>query len=94
MTTYVLVAYDISDNWRRLEAAERLKGMGFVRLQRSLYIARGGAALAKDAYRALMRVIDRSTDSMFVAVVPGESFEKALTHGLQSSVGEEKSRVL
>jgi len=94
MTTYVLVAYDISDNWRRFEAAERLKGMGFVRLQRSLYIARGGAALAKDAYRALMRVIDRSTDSVFVAVVPGESFEKALTHGLQSSVGEEKSRVL
>jgi CRISPR-associated protein Cas2 len=94
MTTYVIVAYDISDNWRRLEAAERLKGMGFVRLQRSLYIARGGAALAKDAYRALMRVIDRSTDSVFVAVVPGESFEKALTYGLQSSVGEEKSRVL
>jgi CRISPR-associated protein Cas2 len=94
MTTYVLVAYDISDNQRRLEAAERLKGMGFVRLQRSLYIARGGAALAKDAYRALMRVIDRSTDSVFVAVVPGESFEKALTHGLHSSVGEEKSRVL
>jgi CRISPR-associated protein Cas2 len=94
MTTYVLVAYDISDNQRRLEAAERLKGMGFVRLQKSLYIARGGAALAKDAYRALMRVIDRSTDSVFVAVVPGESFEKALIHGLQSSVGEEKSRVL
>uniref|UniRef100_A0A7J2U620 CRISPR-associated endoribonuclease Cas2 n=1 Tax=Ignisphaera aggregans TaxID=334771 RepID=A0A7J2U620_9CREN len=94
MTTYVLVAYDISDNRRRFEAAERLKGMGFVRLQKSLYIARGGSALAKDAYRALLRIIDRSTDSVFVAVVPGESFEKALTYGLQSSVGEERSRIL
>jgi CRISPR-associated protein Cas2 len=94
MTTYVLVAYDISDNRRRFEAAERLKGMGFVRLQKSLYIARGGSALAKDAYRALLRIIDRSTDSVFIVVIPGESFEKALTYGLQSSVGEERSRIL
>uniref|UniRef100_A0A7C4BBQ2 CRISPR-associated endoribonuclease Cas2 n=1 Tax=Ignisphaera aggregans TaxID=334771 RepID=A0A7C4BBQ2_9CREN len=94
MTTYVIVAYDISDNGRRSEAAERLKGLGFARIQRSLYIARGGAALAKDAYRALLRVIDRSTDSVFVAVIPSESFEKALTCGLQSNIGEERSRVL
>jgi CRISPR-associated protein Cas2 len=94
MTTYIIVAYDISDNGKRFEAAERLKGLGFMRIQKSLYIARGGSALAKDAYRALLRIIDRSTDSVFVAVIPGESFEKALTYGLQSSVGEERSRIL
>jgi len=92
--SYVIVAYDISDNGRRFEAAERLKGLGFVRIQRSLYIARGGTALAKEAFRALLRVIDRSSDSVFVIVVPRESFEKAFVHGLQSELGEDRSRVL
>ena len=92
--TYVVVAYDISDNRRRFEAAERLRGLGFIRIQRSLYFARGGGALAKDAYRALLRVIDRSRDSLFVVVLPRESFEKALIYGLQKSIGEEKSEAI
>jgi len=92
--TYVVVAYDISDNRRRFEAAERLRGLGFIRIQRSLYVARGGGALAKDAYRALLRVIDRSRDSLFVVVLPRESFEKALIYGLQKSIGEEKSEAI
>lgn len=94
MTTYVVVAYDISDNGRRYEASERLKGLGFVRIQRSLYIARGGSALAKDAYRMLLRIIDKSTDSIFVAVLPRESVEKALTYGLMHGVGDEGSRAV
>jgi CRISPR-associated protein Cas2 len=94
MTNYVIVAYDISDNSRRFEASERLKGMGFTRLQRSLYVARGGASLAKEVYRALLRIIDKSRDSLFVAVIPSESFEKAFTYRLMSRVGEEKSEVL
>jgi len=92
--TYVVVAYDISDNRRRFEAAERLRGLGFIRIQRSLYVARGGGTLAKDAYRALLRVIDRSRDSVFVIVLSRESFEKALIYGLQKSIGEEKSEAI
>jgi CRISPR-associated protein Cas2 len=94
MTSYVIVAYDISDDRKRLEASERLKGLGFTRVQKSLYVARGGYTLAKEAFRALLRVVDSSRDSLFVIVVPRESFEKAFTYKLQSELGEDRSRVL
>jgi len=92
--TYIVVAYDISSNVRRFEAAEKLKGLGFVRIQKSLYIGRGGVALAKEAYRALLRVIDKTTDSVFIVVVPREAIEKAFAYGLQNVLGDEKSKVL
>lgn len=79
---YVLVAYDISDDRRRFEACEKLKSMGFQRVQRSLYIARGGSSLAKDAARALQRIIDPARDSVVVMVVPGEIVEKAVVLGV------------
>jgi Uncharacterized ACR, COG1343. len=41
---FVVVSYDITDDKRRLEMMNRLKSMGFVRVQRSLYVARGGSA--------------------------------------------------
>ncbi|MDK6029403.1 CRISPR-associated endonuclease Cas2 [Ignisphaera sp. 4213-co] len=94
MTTYVVIAYDISDNSRRFEASEKLRGLGFVRIQRSLYIARGGYTLAKEAFRTLLRVIDRSRDSVFVVVLSKESFEKAFIHGAAVDLGEESSKIL
>ncbi|MGC8608184.1 MAG: CRISPR-associated endonuclease Cas2, partial [Vulcanisaeta sp.] len=56
---YVIVSYDISDDKRRFEIMSRLKAMGYVRVQRSLYMARGGSTLAKDTARALMRLMGR-----------------------------------
>ena len=41
---FVVVSYDITDDRRRIEIMNRLKSMGFVRVQRSMYIARGGGA--------------------------------------------------
>ena len=38
--TRVLVAYDISDDRKRLRVAEWLLAKGFSRIQRSLYVAR------------------------------------------------------
>ncbi|ADM27737.1 CRISPR-associated protein Cas2 [Ignisphaera aggregans DSM 17230] len=79
---YIVVAYDISDDRKRLEVCEKLKSMGFTRIQRSLYIARGGSSKAKDVARALQRYIDRSTDSVLVMVIPREVLEKTITIGV------------
>ncbi len=68
--TLVIVAYDISDTARRDRAAKTLFSMGFTRMQRSLYIARGGTAKARDAARALSRIIDHERDVVDIIVVP------------------------
>ena len=78
---YVLAFYDISDDSRRARAAERLLALGFSRVQRSVYIARGGRGLARDAMRALAPLIDPGRDSLVVMVVPGESVSSALRLG-------------
>ncbi len=79
---YVVVAYDISDNNVRTMASEKLKSMGFSRIQRSLYARKGGASEAKEAARALARIIDFKTDNVMVMVVPWESLEKAWKLGV------------
>lgn len=93
--SYVVVAYDISDNSRRTIASEKLRGLGFQRIQRSVYIARGGTALAREAYRAVLRVVDRSTDSIVVVVIPKEYADKILLFpSAKASVGDSQSAVL
>lgn len=92
--SYIIAFYDISDNSRRFIAAEKLRGLGFQRVQRSVYIARGGSSLAKEAFRALMRIVDRATDSVIVVVVPREYIEKALAFGSDVKIGEGVSEVL
>ncbi len=79
--TYVVVAYDISDDRSRLWVSEKLKSHGLVRIQRSLFIGRGGYYRAKEVYRGTRRYIDPSSDSIFVIVVPGEFLSRALVHG-------------
>ncbi len=85
--------YDISDNSRRFIAAEKLRGLGFQRIQRSVYMARGDTNLAKEAFRALLRVIDRSTDSIAVMVIPREYMKKAMFFS-QIELGEEQLEVI
>lgn len=92
--SYVVAFYDISDNRRRLAAAERLRGLGFQRVQRSVYIAKGDSRLAREAFRALMRVVDKVTDSVFVLVVHKECMERALVHGPRVGVREASSTVI
>ncbi len=77
---YVLVSYDIGDDRRRLEIMNKLKAMGYVRVQRSLYMARGGSALAKDTARALMRVIGRE-DSVVILIIDGQTLNNAIKLG-------------
>jgi len=77
---FVVVSYDITDDRRRIEIMNRLKSMGFVRVQRSLYVARGGSALAKDAARAISRLMSRE-DSVVILVVDNQTLSSAIKLG-------------
>jgi CRISPR-associated protein Cas2 len=77
---FVIVSYDITDDRRRIEIMNRLKSMGFVRVQRSLYVARGGSALAKDAARAISRLMGRE-DSVVILVVDNQTLSSAIKLG-------------
>lgn len=91
---FVVVFYDISDDGRRNIVAEKLRGFGFQRIQRSVYIARGGFGLAKEVFRALLRIVDKSTDSVVVMVVSRDSVEKGFFLGVSVGVGDKLSQVL
>ena len=91
---YIVVAYDISDDRRRRVAAEKLCALGFHRVQKSVYIARGSSTLAKEVYRALLRIIDSSRDSIMVITVSSECVEKALIHGASIDIGGEGSLII
>ncbi|GAB6946849.1 hypothetical protein JCM16161A_09790 [Vulcanisaeta sp. JCM 16161] len=77
---YVVVSYDISSDRRRLEIMNKLKAMGYIRVQRSLYIARGGSALAKDTARALTRLMGRE-DSVIILIIDGQTLNNAIKLG-------------
>lgn len=79
--TYILVIYDIHDNKRRNNATETLKAMGYIRIQRSAYITRGGTATAKDTARALMRIIDPRTDSVLILTIDAYTYTRAIKLG-------------
>jgi CRISPR-associated protein Cas2 len=77
---FVVVSYDITDDKRRLEVMNRLKSMGFVRVQRSMYIARGGGALAKDVARAVVRLMGRE-DSVVIFIIDNQTLNNAIRLG-------------
>ncbi|MEM0226590.1 MAG: CRISPR-associated endonuclease Cas2 [Thermofilaceae archaeon] len=77
----LIVIYDISDNESRERVARRLKLMGLARVQRSAFVGVGGVARAKDVARAVAPLIDASTDSVIVFVVPGRSVREAFVLG-------------
>ena len=69
---YVLVAYDIGSDAKRERARRRLQARGYLRLQKSVYIAPGGSAEAKEAAAMLKPLLDPG-DRLLVLVVPGSS---------------------
>ena len=79
--TRVLVAYDISDDVKRARVAEWLLAKGFSRIQRSLYVARGGVALARDVKRFVERVIDPETDVVHILVLSDIEWSKRIVVG-------------
>ena len=73
---YVIVSYDIRDDGKRNKAMKRLLALGFTRLQKSVYVRRGGKGDAKDALRATSRFIGPN-DKLFIIVVSNKEFEEA-----------------
>jgi CRISPR-associated protein Cas2 len=90
---FVVVFYDISDDRKREFIANRLLSMGLTRIQRSVFIGRGGVALAKDIHRFVSRHIDHG-DSVVVLVVPAESVRNMLIAGREIDIGGAGVRVL
>lgn len=77
----IVVIYDISDDGARERVARRLKAMGLVRVQRSAFVGVGGRARARDVARAAAPLIDGSTDSVIILVVPTGSLRGASVLG-------------
>ncbi len=77
----VIVAYDISDDYKRDKVAKLLFSMGFERVQRSLYAARGGVEKARQVAAAIARLIDHETDRVDVIVVPEHYWRARLVVG-------------
>lgn len=70
--TYVVVFYDISDNRVRLRISDKLLSRGLTRIQRSVFVGRGGYALAKDLARYLSSLVGPG-DSLVIMVVGDDS---------------------
>ncbi len=79
----VLVAYDISDNFRRQRFADWLLAKGFSRIQRSVYVARGGVALARDVERMAKRLIDPSRDVVHIILVQDLEWDRRIVVGVE-----------
>ncbi len=97
--TYIIVFYDVSDDRRRLMLAEFLKSMGLTRIQRSVFMGRGGYTKAKDIARRGSRLIDRSTDSLVVLVAPDDYAKKMIIVGTTwdkppTQEGDKRVRIL
>jgi len=78
---FIVVFYDISDDRVRQRVARFLQSLGFVRVQRSVFIGRGGFARAKDVVRGSLRLIDRGRDSVAAVVVPEDYGRRILVAG-------------
>ena len=79
--TVIVVAYDISRSDRRDRVAKLLFTMGLSRVERSLYVGRGGVAKARDIARAVERLIDPETDVVDILVVPDVYWRSRITVG-------------
>ena len=89
----VLVAYDISDNFRRQRFAEWLLARGFSRIQRSVYVARGGIALARDVERMARRVVDRERDVIHIILVQDLEWDRRIVVGVEGRDEDRNIRV-
>ncbi len=77
----IIASYDISDDRRRINAMNMLKALGFIRVQKSLYVARGGSSLAKDTARALSRAIKTDEDSVIIILIDNKAWTNAFKLG-------------
>lgn len=78
--TYVVVFYDISVNKARLRVSDKLLAKGLTRVQRSVFVGKGGYALAKDLMRYLRPLVGID-DSLIIMVVGEDSVRNMMVIG-------------
>ncbi len=78
---FIVVFYDISSDKRRMMVAEKLKSLGLVRIQRSVFMGRGGSLKAREVVRAVKRLIDPNKDSLVVVTIPDNYVRKMMVVG-------------
>ena len=61
--------------------AEKLKALGLVRIQRSVFMGRGGQARARDVARIARMIVDPKNDSVVVVVVPADYARRIMVVG-------------
>ncbi len=77
----ILVVYDVRDDAARNAVVRRLTALGFIRIQKSAYVRRGTAGVARHVFRSLTRLIDTSTDKLLVLPVPESVYVAAYAVG-------------
>ena len=81
----VLVAYDVSDDEKRVRLMRELQRLGYTRLQRSVYVhTRAYEGLKRRTLEAAARIIDPRTDSVLVMTVPDSIYRSASRLGVGS----------
>ncbi|MEB2835656.1 MAG: CRISPR-associated endonuclease Cas2 [Desulfurococcales archaeon] len=85
----LLVAYDVSDDDKRLRLARALIRLGYSRIQRSVYVhPRAYRGLKRRTLEVAARLIDPRSDRVLVITMPESVYEGAVTLGAPPLGGE------
>ena len=85
----LLVAYDISDDARRLKLARALISLGYSRIQRSVYVhPRAYRGLKRRTLEVAARLMDPRTDRILLLTLPEGVYSQAITLGAPPPRGE------
>ncbi|MEM4404459.1 MAG: CRISPR-associated endonuclease Cas2 [Nitrososphaerota archaeon] len=85
--TYILVIYDISDDYTRGVMADALKRLGLTRVQRSAFIGPAVFSLISDVKNAARRIINVETDNVQIYPLTQASYNMRIVLGRE--FGEE-----
>jgi len=77
----VLVVYDIDDDAKRVKLADRLKGLGLSRIQRSAFAGNLDSQRLRDLYRLCERFATDPRDVIHVFVLCGYDWSRRRAFG-------------
>jgi CRISPR-associated protein Cas2 len=84
----VLVVYDIDDDAKRVKLADRLKGLGLSRIQRSAFAGNLDSQRLKDLYRLCERFATDPRDVIHVFLLCGYDWSRRKAFGSYHEVVE------
>ncbi|MEM2794535.1 MAG: CRISPR-associated endonuclease Cas2 [Thermofilaceae archaeon] len=84
----VVVAYDISDDVKRLKLANHLKALGLSRIQRSAFAGMLDSSRLRDLYRLCERFASEEGDVIHVFTLCGYDWSRRMVFGFFTEVSE------